>query len=45
MTNYVKSTMTGQIYKVNFDVSHLKGYETATEGEYLAYCKAHNLKP
>ena len=45
MMNYVKSTFTGQVYKINFDVSNLKGYEPATESEYLAYCKAHNLNP
>ena len=43
--HYVKSTMTGQIFKIDFDVSHLLGYEEVTEADYLAYCHSRGFEP
>lgn len=36
---YIKSTMTGQVYKVDF-IPQFGGYELATEAEYLEYIES-----
>lgn len=40
---YIRSTMTGQIYRVDF-LPRFGGYELACEEEYLAWCEAHGIK-
>ena len=41
---YIKSTITGQIYKVD-EMPKFGGYEVATESEYIAYCKKMGIEP
>ena len=41
MTNYIKSTITGQCYEVEFLIEGLKGYEVITRTEYLEYAEKH----
>ena len=39
---YFRSTFTGQVYKMDF-IPMGKGWELATEQEYIAYCQAMGL--
>lgn len=39
---YFKSTITEQVYKVNF-IPKGEGWEAVTEEEYKEYCKKNNL--
>ena len=41
---YIKSTMTGQIYKGE-EMPKFGGYELSTESEYIAYCKKMGIEP
>ena len=40
---YIKSTATGQVYKVEF-IPKFGGYELASESDYLEWCRAHGIK-
>lgn len=41
MTNYIKCTVTGQCYEVDFPIDGLKLFEVITKSEYLEYAHKH----
>ena len=40
---YIKSTATGQVYKVEF-IPKFGGYELASEADYLEWCRENGIK-
>lgn len=40
---YIRSTATGQVYKVEF-IPKFGGYELASEADYLEWCRENGIK-